>query len=112
MNTHSHEADSRMEIIAASAFRAGAQSAVIEKILDSNTTEEAFGYLADAGLAGVVSNLLVRRAAYYLDKRMGGEVEVECVMFVNDMGLLGSTPGAARLIEEIKEQWKDQKSGS
>ncbi len=112
MNTHSHEADSRMEIIAASAFRAGASRDIIEKVLDSNTTEEAFGYLAGAGLAGQVSDLLVRRAAYYLDKRMGGEVEVECVMFVNDMGLLGCTPGAAKLIEEIKEQWKEQKSGS
>ena len=108
MNTHSHEADSRMEIIAAAAFREGASRDIIEAVLDSNTTEEAFGILAEAGLAKSVSARLTERIVYYLDKRMMGQVAVECIMFVNDRGLLGSTPGAAKLIEEIKEQWKQK----
>jgi len=110
MNTHSHEADSRMEIIAAAAFREDAPKEVIGEVLDSNTTEEAFGILAEAGLAERVSRRIVERIVYYLDKRMSGRVAVECIMFVNDRGLLGETPGAAELIEEIKEQWKDRKS--
>ena len=109
MNTHSHEADSRMEIIAASALREGASKEVLQKILDSNTTEEAFGYLDEEGLLDRVSSRLVSRIIYYLDKRLGGDIKVQCIMFVNDKGILGISPGAKDLIEDIKTQWKNEK---
>ena len=108
MNTHSHEADSRMEIIAASALKEGASKETLLKILDSNTTEEAFGYLDEDELLEKVSARIVNRIVYYLDKRLMGEVETQCIMFVNEKGLLGKTYGAESLIEEIKNQRKEQ----
>lgn len=109
MNTHSHEADSRMEIIAAAAVREGADRQTVLEILDAYTTEEAFAVLNRCGLLAPVGQRLTERVRYYLDKRLGGDVGVECIMFVKELGRLGETAGAAALVKEIKEQWQKQR---
>lgn len=45
MNTHSHEADCRMELLAAAALRAGADADLARRILACNTTDDALDIL-------------------------------------------------------------------
>ena len=45
MNTHSHSADGRMEVLAAGAIRAGADLGCAKEILNCNTTDEALAVL-------------------------------------------------------------------
>lgn len=45
MNTHSRDADARMEILAANALRAGADIRTAKQILDAVTTDEGLAVL-------------------------------------------------------------------
>ncbi len=50
MNTHSKWADGRMEILCSCGLLAGAEPALLKKVLDCVTTEEALDILKEAGL--------------------------------------------------------------
>ena len=50
MNTHSHSADARMEVLAANALRVGADGDTARDILNCNTTDEALDILHEKGL--------------------------------------------------------------
>ena len=97
MNTHSREADSRMELLAAAAVRAHAPEETVLAVLDALTTEEAYRHLADAGIEKKCSAYLMERIAYYLNRRACPELEVQCMVYSNERGLLGKT--------ELAEQW-------
>ena len=45
MNTHSHSADARMEVLASNAIRAGASLECAKEILNASTTDEAIDIL-------------------------------------------------------------------
>ncbi len=49
-NTHSHVADARAEIMAAYAAHFGADRNIVDKVLDSNTTEEALDIVESSGI--------------------------------------------------------------
>ena len=49
MDTHSREADARMELLMAAAYRAGCAPDTLGKILDCLVTEEALAYIAKDG---------------------------------------------------------------
>jgi cobalt-precorrin-5B (C1)-methyltransferase len=105
MNTHSREADCRMEIIAAAALRAGADTDELSAILDSLTTEEAYSILYASGRADQVSSLIMDRIIYNLDKRAGGELMIECIMYSKEYGQLAASDGAAEMIKDNKDRW-------
>lgn len=102
MNTHSREADGRMEIIASAAICEGADKETALKILNANTTEEAFRILGQP-ILDKASKRIVDKIKFYLEKRMMGEVDVECIMFTNELGILGETDGARSMVKEIKD---------
>lgn len=97
MNTHSREADSRMELMAAAAVRAHAPESTVLSVLDSLTTEEAYRHLADAGVEKACAAYLMDRIYYYLNRRACPELAVQCMVYSNEWGLLGKT--------ELAEQW-------
>ncbi len=107
MNTHSREADCRMEIIASSAAREGADGDLIRDILDSLTTEEAFSKLrqADPDMAGRTATRLMDGILYNLRKRAGRDLRIECIMYTKDNGLIAASNGAAEMIKDNKERW-------
>ena len=49
MNTHSREADCRIELLTAFAFKCGVAPEYIKRIMDSLTTEEALAALKESG---------------------------------------------------------------
>ena len=108
MNTHSREADSRMEIIAAAAAREGLRSDEIIRILDSLTTEEAFSVLESAGRTDAVSRYLMDRIIGYLDKRAEGKLEIQCIMYTKEHGQLAASRGAVQMISRNREKWNEQ----
>lgn len=104
MNTHSAHADCRAELMAAQAMRAGASADTVERLLATNTTEEAVGILTESGdLDGTVSEA-IRRIQFYLKKHVGGELRTEVVLFSNQYGYLGESEGAEALMELVAEE--------
>lgn len=103
MNTHSREADCRMEIIAAASLRTGVPADIALKVLGCLTTEEAFAALKDAGRMEDVSDMLMDRIIYHLSRRAGGRLDIQCIMYTNDLGLLAASGGAADMIQTCRE---------
>lgn len=104
MNTHSHCADSRMEILASSAIRSGADLGCAQKILDCNTTDEALEVLSDYGLLEVTMKTILDKIQFYLNHRSYEQIKLGAVLFSNVQGYLGQTEDAAELIERLSEK--------
>ena len=107
MNTHSREADCRMEIIASAAAREGASTGLILSILDALTTEEAFSMIrgSDPELADRTAARLMDGIIASLRRRAGGELDIECIMYTKENGLIAASAGAAAMIEANRENW-------
>ncbi len=102
MNTHSKEADCRMELMAAAAIRSGASAETIEKILDSVSTEEAYEHLVTEGIETKCFEYIMEKISYYLNKRAGEDLDVQCMVYSNSRGLLGCSPLAEDYLNEAR----------
>ncbi len=96
MNTHSKEADCRMELLSAFAIHEGAGADVAAKILDCVATEEAVRLLREAGKQQEVMDYAMERIMFYLNKRAGGRMQIDCIMYDNTFGELAKSKGADR----------------
>ena len=97
MNTHSCVADCRAEVMAAHAALVGASRETIVRIMSAPTTDAMLDALAQEGLAEVAMESLMDSLADKLAYRAAGRLQVEAIVFSNQRGLLGETPGAAAL---------------
>lgn len=109
MNTHSKEGDCRMELLAAAAIRAGADSNTALRILDAVTTEDALDIIDSA--SDGQKNLLEAAMAYVLDKvmknltgRAGDRLHIECMIYSNNYGMLAKSPQAEDMLRDILKQ--------
>lgn len=102
MNTHSRQADSRAEILAANAIRGGADLDTARKILDTGTTDEALEILTEAGCLRETMKEITRRIQYYLDHHTYGQMLTGAVIFSHGYGYLGQTENAEKLINLLK----------
>lgn len=105
MNTHSREADCRMELMATAALLAGMKSSEVSKILGCLTTDEAYEIVKKQNLEREFMKIVMDRIHYYLKKRAEDRIQIECIVFSNEYGLLGETKGAMDMLMEIKA-WK------
>lgn len=101
MNTHSHSADSRMEILSSNAIRAGASLACAKTILDCNTTDEALEVLEKEHLLEPTMKIIMEKIQYYLNHRSYEQIQLGAILFSNVQGYLGQTESAAELIEKL-----------
>lgn len=101
MNTHSHQADCRMEILAAQVIRSGGTLECAREILEANTTDEALGILERHKFTEPVMKTLTERIQYYLDQRSSRRLHLGAVIFSNVYGYLGQTRDARALIEQF-----------
>ncbi len=104
MNTHSREADSRMELIAAACLREYMDPDTVRRILDCIATEEAFRIVEEAGYYEPVQKRLMEQIDFYLKKRAAGRLAIECIMYTGDVGTPGMTAGAGKMLTSWKEQ--------
>lgn len=107
MNTHSHEADCRAELMAAAVLRAGGGADLARKILSTNTTEDALKILKQEGgdeLFDAAMKRITERIGFYLNARVQGRIETGAVIFSNDFGMLGRTENVPDLVEKLRRQ--------
>lgn len=106
MNTHSKEGDCRMELLAAAALEAGTGAEQARRILQCVTTEEALAVLGETGRFRETMNRIMEKILFYLRKRAGEKLQIECMMYSNEYGELASSPEAAALLKEAAEERK------
>jgi len=103
MNTHSRNADARMEIIAANAAMEGADLCSIQRIMDCISTDDALDVLNEFDLVRPVSERLAERIEFYMNHRTGGAIRTAAVVFSSVYGLLSKTSLADQMIKELEE---------
>ena len=104
MNTHSHCADGRMEVLCASAIRAGGTLECAREILEAGTTDEALAVIDRYGILEETMAIVMEKIQFYLDHRSYEQILLGAVVFSNVYGLLGQTRDALKLMETIQEQ--------
>lgn len=105
MNTHSKEGDARMELLAAGVIRAGGSMDTLRGILNCRVTEEALGIIQAESPALLRTSMesVMDRILYYLRKRAGEGLPVECILYSNEFGLLAASPGAMDMLEKLRK---------
>ena len=85
-----------MELLSAFAIHEGAGADVAAKILDCVATEEAVRLLREAGKQQEVMDYAMERIMFYLNKRAGGRMQIDCIMYDNTFGELAKSKEADR----------------
>ncbi len=101
MNTHSREADGRMEVLAACGLKAGVSAEKLSKILDCVTVDAALALLSD-GEREKTLEILSRRVEYYLNARVQGSIKTAAIMFSDKLKIIAKTELADGIVEEIE----------
>ncbi len=104
MNTHSRNADARMEILAANAAVAGASIECVRNIMGCISTDDALDEIAKEDLIKETSELMMTRIEYHMNHRTGGAIRTGAVMFSSVYGLLGKTSLADELLDEVRRE--------
>ena len=102
MNTHSRQADCRMEVLAAYAAAEGASAECVQAILSCITTTEAQEVLKEKGILSGVMERVMELIDFHLRHRAGGSLQVEAIVFSTEDGILGKTKRAEALLKEIR----------
>lgn len=90
-NTHHKVADARMEVLAAYAGAAGAKPQIIDKILHSNTAEEAIALLKEEKLAKPTFDLIAERIRLRCTEKVESKAEISVVIISLDGEILGKS---------------------
>ena len=94
MNTHSREADCRMELLAAFCVREQMELGQVRRILECVTTEEALPVLTESGKRQPVMDHIAERICYYMENRSGGRLQTDCILYANGHGELARSKEA------------------
>lgn len=104
MNTHSHNADARMELLTVHAALLGAPVSLLSRMMESVTTDDALRYLEEAGRMEPVMERLMGRMEFYVNQRAQNRLELGVITFSKVYGILGQTGNVSDLTEKIAVQ--------
>ncbi len=105
MNTHSREADGRMDTMLSCALSTGTEDLeLLRMIQGSNTTDEAMDHLKQAGILDDTIRVFLKRAAWHLAHRSRDEVKTGMIVFGTKGEYLGETEDAEIILENA---WKE-----
>lgn len=107
MNTHSREADCRLELLAAFSIKEQVDSIQVCKMLECKTTEEAVALLKESPKLKPVMDRIAERICYYMENRAKGRLKTDCILYANAFGELAKSKGAEQwftLLEQDAEQ--------
>ena len=107
MNTHSSQADGRMDVLVTCGVLAGAGLTELQKLPDCVTVDAALDILDEAGYMRQTLDVLAGRAGYYLEAKVNGAAEIAAVMFSDKRDVLVKTAGADDMINTIKDEYND-----
>ena len=105
MNTHSSQADGRMEVLMACGVIAGVELNILEKLPDCVTVDDAFGILKASGVFEKTVSVLMKKIQYHLEIKARGSIEIAALVFSNKYGIIGKTEHADKLINLITEEY-------
>ena len=103
MNTHSRQADCRMEVLGVHAAMNGADAVVVREIMDCINTTEAMEILRREKLIEPVMESVMKRIEFFLKNRAGEELEIGEILFSTEDGILGKSENADELLMKIQE---------
>lgn len=103
MNTHSRNADARMEILVSSAILAGISIEGAKKILNCITMDEALPIVKEEDALEQTMQILIDKMQFYMSKRGYEKVNIEVITFSNEFGLLGMTKNAYQTVKLLKK---------
>lgn len=101
MNTHSREADARMEILASAALAAGIDAGHARQILGAVTTDEGLRIIREADVWQPTLDILTEKIDDYLKRRAQGRLKVGAIIFSNVYGELGRTEDVAEIMSKL-----------
>lgn len=104
MNTHSKMADGRMDVLCSAAVMAGADGAMCREILACATTDAALILLKKWGILESCMEEIVRRISEHVNRRAWEKLQIEVVVFSNEFGVLGQTPGAWEALQWFEKR--------
>ena len=110
MNTHSRNADARMDILTAHAAVLGADQETAARLMDCITTDEALDILKEKGLLEPVMKRLLERMDFYVEHRSGKSLERGILTFSLEQGVLGESTDVRRLITCVKAEIEQTES--
>ena len=102
MNTHSKEADCRMELMAAAAIRCGGSAETAAAILGCVSTEEAIEIYKKEKIDQACFSYITEKVSYFLNHRAGDQMDIQCMIYSSRYGLLGKTEKAEVFLSEAK----------
>ncbi len=82
----------------------GAPVSLLSRMMESVTTDDAIGYLKEAGLLEPVMERLMERMDFYVNQRVQSSLELGVVTFSKVHGILGQTKNASKLLQKIAEE--------
>ena len=101
MNTHSHNADARMELLTVHAAVLGAPVELLQKMMECVTTDDALKYLKEADLMEPVMEQIMEKMEFYVNQRAQHQLELGVITFSNVFGILGQTKNVPDLVKKI-----------
>ena len=104
MNTHSKYGDCRLEILAAHAAAAGLAPAKVNEMLQCVSCDDGIRILREQDLTEKTMQKLTERVRFHLQYRAGDALEMGCVMFSKEYGLLGKSENTDILLKKILEE--------
>lgn len=107
MNTHSSQADGRMEVLVTCGLLAGADTEYLKKIPECVTTDAAFDILSESGKLSDTLEVLGNRAEQHLRAKVKDTIPIGAVMFSNKHNIVVKTGMADMLINKISEEYND-----
>ena len=104
LNTHSKNADCRMELLVAAMVRANVHLSLCQQVLCANTTEEAVALLIQEGCIKEVMSELLTRIEYYLGEKTRGKVQFGILIFSSVYGELIQNKEAGEMIHLFRKE--------
>lgn len=107
MNTHSSQADGRMEVLVTCGLLAGVDTEYLKKIPECVTTDAAFDILSESGKLSDTLEVLGNRVEQHLRAKVKDTIPIGAVMFSNKHNIVVKTGMADMLINKISEEYND-----
>ncbi len=109
--THSSNADGRMEILTANAVLAGVDQPLLTELMQAVTTEEGIRILEKAGCLQKTMGHVMERLWMHLSRRSFGRINLGAIVFSSELGKrrqghgeLGRTKNAEEILEKILQE--------
>ena len=105
MNTHSAQADGRMDVLVTCGLLAGADSEMLKRLPDCVTVDAALDILKTSGMLEKTLEILADRAEYYLNAKVKNSIEIGAIMFSAKHPVTVKTSLADKLAGQISEEY-------